>query len=271
MHKIFSITRLKSFGRILALTVFAIMIIGCSKQPLLTHDPQDPYEGFNRRVNSFNQVVDKVTLKPITVAYTHVIPSPLRHMIHQFFNNLNEIPTIINDLLQAKGTYAASDTWRLLINSTVGIGGLFDPASRTGLPPHDNNFGLTLYNWGAKESPYMVMTFLGPSTYRDSFASIFDLFIFSAWPHLSNIQPEAIYYSLLATWVVDQRAQILPADILIDQAFDPYVFMRNAFFQIRAKQIADNQMPYCEFLEKFQKQQQLAHQSTTHTDENEQL
>ena len=123
-------------------------ITGCSKKAI--SDPQDPYESFNRKMFAVNNAVDRITLRPVSVVYTHIIPSPLRRMIHRFFANLDTVPTIVNDILQGRGTFAASDSWRLIFNSTIGIGGLFDPATHFGLPPHNNDFGLTLHRWGAE-------------------------------------------------------------------------------------------------------------------------
>lgn len=243
----------KTIHTALILTGIGLGILtGCAKKPAT--DPQDPYESFNRKIFAINNVVDHVTLRPISVTYTHVVPSTLQRMIHRFFANLDTVPTIINDLLQGRGRFAASDAGRLVFNSTIGIGGLFDPANRMGLPPHSNDFGLTLNRWGAKQSPFMMMFILGPSTYRDSFGNLFDLFIFSAWPY---IEPKSLYYSLLALWIVDKRAQLLPADILIQQSFDPYVFVRNAYLQMRTQKIATSRLSYEDFLRRHQQKQAI--------------
>lgn len=226
------------------------ILTGCAKKPITSR--QDPYESFNRKVFATNNVIDRVTLRPISITYSHIVPSPLKRMIHRLFANLDTIPTIINDLLQGRGRFAASDAGRLVFNSTIGIGGLFDPAKHMGLPPHNNDFGITLNHWGAKESPFMMMFVLGPSTYRDTFGSLFDLFIFSAWPY---IEPKSLYYSLLALWIVDKRAQLLPADALINQSFDPYIFVRNAYLQMRQQKIADSYLSYEAFLQRHQQKQ----------------
>ena len=192
-------------------------------------NPQDPYEKFNRNIYGFNHGLDRIILRPLAVAYDFILPNFVRHGISNFFNNIELIGTIPNDVLQGRGTYAASDLWRLLINSTVGIGGIFDPATAAGLPPHYEDFGLTLATWGAKDSYYLTLPLFGPSTFRDAFGSVFD-YAMSPWPYA---KPYWLNWTVYGIKVLNERANLLPADQLVNNAFDPYTFVRDAYLQRR--------------------------------------
>jgi phospholipid-binding lipoprotein MlaA len=209
----------------------------------------DPQETFNRKIYAFNNVVDSLALKPAAVVYTHVTPPFVRKGVHNVFNNIDEVTDISNDLLQGKLTFAANDSLRLLINSTWGIGGTIDVAQSFNLPPHDEDFGLTLTTWGGKSnSTFFEFPILGPSTNRDAVGALFDLFVFSAWPYFI---PKNIYYPLLITWAIDKRAQLLPADQLIQQSFDPYIFIRDAYMTMRLQEINENKLTYQQYQQNF--------------------
>lgn len=201
-------------------------------------DPQDPYETFNRHMYAMNKTLDKAIIKPVAKTYQKVLPKPLTKGITNFFDNLSMLPTVANDLLQANFHGALSDSWRFIFNSSIGIGGLFDVASHIGLPPHNENFGLTLAKWGYKQSSYLVLPLLGPSTIRDTIGIPVDYYAFSVYPYIQRV---ALRNSLLTLYYVNQRAQLLPFDNVIKQAaLDPYVFERNAYLQFRRSQIAKN-------------------------------
>lgn len=139
--------------------------------------------------------------------------------------------------LQGKLNYAVLDFWRFVLNTTIGVGGLFDVASAIGLPTHYQDFGLTLAYWsGGKPSSYLMMPLLGPGTFRDYFAAPAD-YATTPW---SYMKPRWIGYSIFAVEVLDVRSRLLPADKLIDQSFDPYIFVRDAYLQRRNKLIEDN-------------------------------
>jgi phospholipid-binding lipoprotein MlaA len=197
----------------------------------------DPYEKFNRAMFSFNDHLDRWILRPVAVGYDKVTPTPLHQGITNFFDNLDTLTSIPNDLLQGKTAYFTADTWRFIVNSTLGIGGLFDIATRFGLPKHHEDFGLTLAYWSGpndlKPQPYLVLPFLGSSTTRDAFGKIPDA---ATWP-FNYIYPQ--YYSLgvEAVYYVNLRASLLPADKLVNEAFDPYIFVRSAYLQSRNHQI----------------------------------
>lgn len=199
----------------------------------------DPYEGFNRAMFTFNDKIDKFIMKPIARAYNAVMPRPLNQGIHNVFMNINNLPTIANDILQANFFQAANDSWRLVINTTIGVGGLFDIAERMKLKPYTNDFGLTLAKWGYANSNYLVLPFFGPNTLRDGLGLPVDYFAFSIYPY---IQPTKTRYIVYGVGVVDKRAQLLQFQAVMDEAsLDKYVFMRNAYLQRRAYQIDQNE------------------------------
>jgi phospholipid-binding lipoprotein MlaA len=201
-------------------------------------NPDDPYEPFNRRVYRFNAVVDKTVLKPAAKVYAAVIPPKIRAGINNVYDNVNMLPTVANDLLQADWNMAIKDTWRFIMNSTIGIGGIFDPASTAHLPPHSNDLGLTFAKWGDKKSPYLVIPLLGPSTFRDSMGMMFDYAIFTPYPY---IQSNALLYGILGFRYVDLRSQMLDTDRLMADAIDKYAFMRDAYLQHRQYLITGEQ------------------------------
>lgn len=207
--------------------ITTLLISGCASK---ASNPDDPFEHFNRKVYAFNNVVDKVALKPAAKIYKTIVPGPVRKSVNNFYTNVDMIPTVGNDLLQAEIKWAAKDTWRFAINSTIGIGGLFDVAAKFGLPPHANDLGLTLAKWGDKKSPYLVIPLLGPSTLRDGAGWLFQFAIYSPYVYIDN---DAIIYGLLGLRYVDLRSQMLDADRLMEQALDKYAFMRDAYIQHR--------------------------------------
>ncbi|KTD10687.1 lipoprotein VacJ-like protein [Legionella gratiana] len=204
-------------------------------------NPADPFEPFNRKVYKFNTALDHLFLKPPAKVYRAVIPAPVRKSINNFYNNLDLIPTVGNDLLQAQGKWAIRDSWRFIINSSLGVGGLFDVAKTFGLPPHSNDLGLTLAKWGDKNSPYLVIPFLGPSTLRDGAGWLFQFALYSPYVYIND---DAVVYSLLALRYIDLRSQLLDTDRIMDEALDKYAFMRDAYLQYRNHLIAGTEQDY---------------------------
>jgi phospholipid-binding lipoprotein MlaA len=192
--------------------------------------PDDPYESLNRKTHAFNMTFDKYVLKPPAKVYVAIVPPLIRHGINNAYNNVNLLPTIANDLLQASFNQALKDSWRFIANSTIGIGGIFDPASTFKLPPHSNDLGLTFAKWGDKKSPYFVIPFLGPSTFRDGMGLMFDYALFTPYPYIHS---NAVLYPLLGIRYVDLRSQLLENERLIDEALDKYSFIRDAYLQHR--------------------------------------
>lgn len=201
-------------------------------------NPQDPYESFNRVVYHFNDALDNFVLKPLAHTYNTVLPRPLVKGISNFFANLDNFPTVVNDVLQANFYQAASDGWRLAINTTVGLLGFFDVASHMGLEPNKEDFGLTLAQWGYTQSNYLILPFFGPSTPRDAIGLPMDYYLFSVYPH---IHPTIRRYELYGLGVVSRRADLLSFQNVMDQAaVDRYVFLRDAYMQRRTYQIQRN-------------------------------
>ncbi len=202
-------------------------------------DPQDPWEGFNRSIYSFNTKLDKV-LKPVAKGYRAVTPDPVETGVTNFFSNLGEIKILANNLLQFKPLAALSDTTRLLVNTTLGIGGLFDVATPMGLDKHNEDFGQTLGRWGMGSGPYMVLPLFGPSSPRDGFGRVADY----AFDPIREVDDTSTRNSLYALDIIDTRAQLLAVDDIIDQAaLDPYIYIRDAWLQRRRSLIYDGNPP----------------------------
>jgi phospholipid-binding lipoprotein MlaA len=202
-------------------------------------DPQDPWEGFNRSMYSFNTTLDKA-LKPVAKGYRAITPDPVETGITNFFANLEEIQTLVNDLLQFKPLDALSDTGRLMVNTTLGIGGLFDVATHMGMTKHEEDMGQTLGSWGMGSGPYMMLPFFGPSSPRDAFGLAADY----AFDPIPEVDDTSTRNSLYALEIIDTRAQLLPVDDIIDQAaLDPYIYIRDAWLQRRRSLVHDGNPP----------------------------
>lgn len=227
-----------TFIKYVIIMLFGLSLIGCATTA--SKDKRDPFETFNRHAYHLNKAIDTVILTPAATIYNGVVPWPARKGISNFFSNLNEVPTFVNNLLQANPKAAYATFWRFAINSTLGIGGLFDVATKLGLPQRREDFGLTLAKWGDKHSPYLVLPILGPLTVRDAFAKPFD-YLFSIYPHVP-VNPRNYMY---ATNIVNLRASLLEVQGVVDEAaLDPYTFEKNAYLQHRDSLIKQNKVPY---------------------------
>lgn len=197
----------------------------------------DPLQSYNRFVYSINDSLDVHIAQPVARIYLKIIPRPLTKGIDNVYKNIRILVTTGNDLLQFNFYQATSDSWRLLINTTVGVGGLFDPASKIQLEPSVQDFGLTLARWGWTDSSYFVIPILGPSTLRDAGGKLID-YNLSVYPWIRHIESRnALYVGQL----LNDRVQLMQYQNLFDQAaIDPYVFMRNAYLQRRAYLIEQN-------------------------------
>lgn len=204
-------------------------------------DTNDPFEGFNRAMYSFNEWFDRNFFKPVSKGYRAVVPSPVRTGIGNFFSNLHEPIVVISDLFQGKFKQALSDTGRFLVNTTVGIGGLFDPARHMGMPRHNEDFGQTLAVWGIGDGPYLVLPFFGPSNLRDATGDVVDWQIYPP----NRIEETSTTDKLLVLEMIDKRAQRLEATDILEQAAgqDPYTFVREAYRQRRRHLIYDGNPP----------------------------
>ncbi len=225
---------MRQFIKISTLASSLILSACITKGP----NPDDPYESINREFYKFNMAFDATFLKPPARVYVAVVPAPVRAGVNNVYNNINMLPTVANDLLQADWNIAIKDTWRFAINSTIGIGGIFDPASTFKLPPHSNDLGLTFAKWGDKKSPYLMIPFLGPSTFRDGMGMMFDYALFTPYPYIKS---EVVLYSVLGLRYVDLRSQMFDMEKLMADAIDKYAFMRDAYLQHRQYLIAGEQ------------------------------
>lgn len=205
--------------------------------PVQAQEHYDPWEKVNRSIFTFNDTLDYYALKPVARGYDKVMPAPLQKGVGNFFNNIGEVRTIFNDLLQLKFKQAGLDSTRLLVNSTVGIFGLIDIGSRIGLDRHEEDFGQTLGYWGVGSGPYLVLPLLGPNTLRDTAGFVPD-YMMSPYPDL--VEHDLTRYSLTVLDVVDTRASFLEAENLI--AGDRYAFFRNAFLQRRQFLVTDGKL-----------------------------
>ncbi len=207
----------------------------------------DPWEAINRGIFTVNHSLDKVTLKPVAKGYKKVVPAFMRQGVGNFFANLRTPLTIINQLLQGKGRTALSDTGRLLLNSTAGIGGLFDPATSVGLVEHKEDFGQTLAKWGVPEGPFVMVPVLGPRNFRDAVTIPLNLFAHPLF-HYDN---SPVRDRLWALEAVNVRTRLLAADTFLADSYDPYVSIRDAYRQNRQYLIYDGEPPddYDEYFE----------------------
>jgi phospholipid-binding lipoprotein MlaA len=220
---------------------------GCATTPGVDHQdrrsagPKDPYESVNRKVFAFNDTLDTYALKPVATAYNKVVPSPVRTGIHNFFGNFSDAWSAVNQLLQGKPGDAGTMTLRVLTNTTLGMAGLFDPATRLGLERKPEDLGLTLGHWGLEPGPYLVLPLFGASDIRDGLALPFDTYVSPAL----LVAPK--YWKELgvdAVGVIDTRAGLLGASQMLDElAFDRYTFLRDAYITRRRSLVYDGNPP----------------------------
>lgn len=198
----------------------------------------DPLEGMNRAIYRFNEQADRYVLKPVAEGYDAVAPDPVKTGVSNFFDNAYQPVVVLNELLQGKFHYGMQSLARLAVNTTVGLVGVVDVASRMDdpLPRRKEDFGQTLAVWGVGEGPYLVLPLLGPSNLRDAFGLVPDWF---SQP-ITYIENDTARWSLTALDGVDARYRLLAAGAVMDEAaLDPYAFVRSAYRQNRARQIED--------------------------------
>jgi phospholipid-binding lipoprotein MlaA len=224
---------MSSAVRISVLAV-TLALAGCA-----TANQKDPFEKFNRAMFSFNDAVDKAALKPAAEAY-RTLPSFVQTGVSNFFGNLGDVWTAVNNLLQGKVADGMSDVMRVAVNSTFGLFGVLDIGSEAGMVKHKEDFGQTLGTWGVKSGPYVVLPLLGPSTVRDTLATPVDI-NGDPWDYTRPVRVRNFGYVVR---VVDQRAAVLDASNLIEEAaLDRYVFVRDAYLQRRESKIRDGESP----------------------------
>ena len=226
--------------QIAAALLTAAMLAGCATQKVTLTDPEhDPWEGYNRKVHSFNQSLDKAVFRPIAKGYDAVMPDAPQRGVRNFFRNLDYPVTLLNSLLQGKLERAFTSTSRFLMNSTIGVLGFFDVATKVGIPYYREDFGQTLAVWGWKDSRYLVMPFLGPFTVRDVLGRSF----YGYFHPVSYMIREHNDYRPLIVDLITLRAELLPLQADIDAAADPYVLVRDVYLQKREYEIYDGDPP----------------------------
>ena len=215
------------------IAALAVLLSACA-----TTDEKDPYEDWNRKVYAFNDVLDRATLKPVAKGYRAVTPKLVRSGVSNFFENLTTPRSSLNNLLQGKPRESVSELWRFVVNSTLGVGGLADVATALDLPANPESFGETFSVWG----PYVYLPFFGPHTFADVVARPFD---FGA--DLVNwVDDTGTRDRLRVMKVIDIRYGLLSAEGLIADSEDPYVALREAFFQNREYRVYDGNPPTSE-------------------------
>jgi len=195
-------------------------------------NPADPFESYNRSMYSFNTALDEAVLKPVATLYRDVTPAIARDGVGNFFSNLGDAWSFVNNLAQAKGEGAYYSIVRFSINTVFGIGGLFDVASEMGLQRSPQDFGLTLGRWGVPTGPYLVLPLLGSSTVRDTAALPIDV----KGNLLGYTHDVPVRNSLAVLGLVDKRARLLQAGDMLDAvALDKYSLTRDVFLQLRGQ------------------------------------
>jgi len=224
----------------IAAVVAGVTLSGCAtaEQP---QETWDPFQKVNRVVYKFNDAVDRALLKPIASGYDSSIPAPVKRGVANFFNNAFEPTVVINDVLQGKVGQAVSDTGRFVVNTTVGIAGVFDVATSMGMERHVEDFGQTFAKWGFNPGPYLVLPILGPSNLRDGIGT--GIYFAYTYP-FTHISDDTSRYAVYALEIVNNRAQLLATTDVVEQAaLDPYLFVREAYHQRRLDLIYDGNPP----------------------------
>jgi phospholipid-binding lipoprotein MlaA len=219
-------------------------VAGCATNPPAPRR-DDPYESFNRKMYAFNDFADRVAIRPVAMGYRKITNDTTRRLASNFFANVESPITIVNDLLQANPKNAFTATSRLVVNTTVGILGLFDPASEMGIDAHDTDFGVTLAKWGVSEGPYLVLPLLGSTTGRDIVAFPVDNLALDPLHWYTNTHDfrfNAQYVPTIA-YLVTLRSSAIDAEGLLEGVYDPYVFYRDAYRQRRLYRIYDGNPP----------------------------
>lgn len=228
----------KRWGIGAAITALTLFNAGCATGPQA--NPKDPLEPMNRSISTFNDALDDNVLKPVATSYRDYTPQFLQTGVSNFFRNLSDVFSTINNGLQLKGHDTAESLMRVTVNTVFGIYGLFDVATEIGLERHPEDFGQTLGYWGVPDGPYLVLPVLGPSTVRDSSALPLEFSLDPVGNH--DVVTERNAATTLR--IVDKRASLLQAtSMLSGAAIDKYSFTRDSYLQYRRNQVFDGNPP----------------------------
>jgi phospholipid-binding lipoprotein MlaA len=209
------------------------LLQGCATGP----NPRDPFEPFNRSMSRFNEGLDEAIVKPVAQVYQDVLPSPVRTGVNNFFSNLTDVWSMVNNLLQGRPQAAGDSLMRFSVNTTMGLGGVLDWATEMGIERQRQDFGKTLGRWGVDTGPYLVLPVLGSSTVRDTAALVVD----SKGDLVTHVHDVSARNSLYVLRAVDLRASLLRAGEVLDQAaLDKYSFTRDAYLQRRGAVLESN-------------------------------
>lgn len=218
-------------------TLFSLALVGSfAMSGAFAQAPEyDPWEPVNMRVHVFNDFMDRNLLRPVANGYVRYVPQFARKGVNNFFSNINDISVLANNVLQLKLEAAASDTGRLLLNTTLGIGGLFDVASGVGFIKNEEDFGQTLGYWGVPPGPYVVLPLFGPSTVRDSIGFGVD----TTTNPLNHRDEVALRNTAFVLQQIDRRVEAIAVESIMSG--DPYIFTREAYLQRREYLVNDGQ------------------------------
>ena len=200
----------------------------------------DPFEPVNRAIFGFNDALDRNVLKPIAQGYVNVVPSLIRRGVSNVFGNLSDAFSAVNNALQGKREPLGNDLGRVLVNSTFGLGGIFDIASEAGIEKYDEDFGQTLGWWGLGPGPYLVIPILGPSNIRDATGLAFHAYV----DPITQIESDGVMWGVIGLRAIDTRATLLGTEDLVSgAALDKYTFTRSAYMQRRKNLVYDGKPP----------------------------
>jgi len=232
--------RLDCFGRMAALISLCLLTAACASHPTTLSDPvNDPWEGFNRKIHGFNMGLDKAVVRPIAKGYDKIMPDAPQRGVRNFFRNLAWPVNFANLILQGRFTDSMTQTGRFVMNSTIGLLGFFDVATREGIPDYREDFGQTLAVWGWKDSRYLVLPVFGPHTVRDALGRS----MYGYLHPVSYYAREKHNYVPLVIDLITLRAELLPLDEDIDKAEDPYTLIRDVYLQLREYEIYNGNPP----------------------------
>ena len=220
-----------------ALGAAAVFLGGCAT----TQSRVDPFEPWNRAMFEVNDVVDGNIVKPVAEAYVKYTPEPIRTGISNFFGNIEDLFVGINNVLEGNGNRAGDDFGRVLLNTTFGLGGIFDLASMMGIERHTQDFGITFGKWGFSQGPYFFVPLFGPTTVRDGTGTVIRAFLGPTTYIFTDVPVRNIIWGVGA---LDLRANMLGTESMVDQAaLDRYRFIRNAYLRARRYQVYDGKPP----------------------------
>jgi phospholipid-binding lipoprotein MlaA len=231
---------------LLSSLIFSITLAGCATTAKTVADQNDPWSGWNRGTQTFNDNLDKAVLKPMAKGYQWITPEVVDEGVSNFFSNINDIGVTINDFLQFKFTQGGMDASRFLINTTAGVAGIFDVAKMINLPKHKEDFGQTLGFWGVPSGSYLVLPFFGPSSPRDTFGLVGDALL-NPLTYVSVFGGAAVSAATAGGRVLDvtdTRANLMSTEKVVEEgSVDRYDFIKNSYQQNREYVVYDGNPP----------------------------